>query len=80
MNSKGICIWCFKGQQLLIEACYCPHTYCIDEHESTDVNIGSCSPERFTPNYEEYLDPLGDGDSAKHKHHAVCEVIHKKLI
>jgi hypothetical protein len=69
----------FWRTTLLIEACFRLHTYCIDERELTVVNIGSCNPETFTPNYEEYLDPLGDGDSAKHKRHSVREAIHNKL-
>ena len=68
----------FWRTTLLIEACFRLHTYCIDEREVTVVNIGSCNPE-FTPNYEEYLDPLGDGDSAKRKRHSIREAIHNKL-
>ncbi len=64
---------------MLIEACFHRHTYYINECESTVVNIGSCSLEMITPNYKEYLDPLGNGDSAKHKCYAVHETIHKKI-
>ncbi len=69
----------FWQTALLIDACFHLQNYCIDECESTVVNIGSCSPYTFTPNYEECLDPLGDGDSAKCKLHAVCEAIHEKI-
>ena len=69
----------FWRTTLLIEACFRLHNFCINERESTVVNVGSCNPETYTPTYEEYLDPLGDGDSAKRKRHAVREAIVKQI-
>jgi hypothetical protein len=70
----------FWRTTLVIEAAFCLHNFCIDERELTVLHFGSCDPSAFTPNYEEYLDPLGgEDDTPKRKRHAVHEVIVQKI-
>ncbi len=66
----------FRCTTLVVEAAFRLHNFCIDEREFTVLHFGNCDPSAFTPNYEEYLDPLGDAVNArKRKRHAVREAL-----
>ncbi len=70
----------FWHTTLFIEAAFHLHNFCIDEHDYSVIDIGSCDPDTFRPNYTEYLDPLGVGDiHFKSRCHAVHGALLQKI-